>query len=155
MVDEPTLRDLEQLGRAAVEDHGDLRSCEPLALNPAFTQSLALGGADADLIADGLLLDFKSSPDRIVGRIELWQLLGYALADTEDHHQIRTAGISALRWRARAIWQVDALLEQISAGPTRPIAEWREMFATLVAASPKSRSGAATPKEVSSVVSRK
>ncbi|MGC9222143.1 MAG: hypothetical protein ACP5H2_12530, partial [Solirubrobacteraceae bacterium] len=51
-------QDVEALGRTAVEDHEDIRRAKRVELGPVFDQSGALGGADADVIYDGVLLDF-------------------------------------------------------------------------------------------------
>jgi hypothetical protein len=58
--------------------------------NPTFAQSRALGGADADLITeDGLLVELKStSTTKTCSTIDLWQLCGYAIADTDDRFGI-------------------------------------------------------------------
>lgn len=78
------------LSRCAVEDHLSIRDATDLHIGPTFAQSGPLGGADADLIYDGTLLDLKStSTARVLGRIELWQLLGYLFADTDDAYCIR------------------------------------------------------------------
>ena len=58
---EPTQADLEALARATIEDHAHLRDSEALYLGPTFAQSVPLGGADADVIADGLLIELKSA----------------------------------------------------------------------------------------------
>jgi len=81
----------------------------------------ALGGADADLIARRLLIDWKATTTPgIVGREQLWQLLGYVLADTDDEYEIREVGIAALRWRSIKIWPLDELLAELSIGhPTK------------------------------------
>lgn len=115
---EDDVEDVAMLGWAAAEDHRDLRG-RPLTCNPTFMQSRALGGADADLVTDdGLLLDFKSTSTRSVctGK-DLWQLCGYALADTHDEHAIRRVGLSVLRWRARVTWPLSDLLEQLAGEP--------------------------------------
>ena len=106
-----TVQDLEILGRAGLEDQEWLRSAKPLVLNPEFSLSEALGGADADFIARDCLVDWKSTAKRtIVKKRELWQLLGYALADTHDEYGIREVGIRALRWRSSVTWRLDDLV---------------------------------------------
>lgn len=113
-----TIRDLARLGRAAWEDHGDLRKARPLVLNPRFPLSPALGGADADLIARHRLIDWKATTTTgVVGRHELWQLVGYALADSADEYEIREVGIAALRWRSTVSWPLKDLLEELNPGP--------------------------------------
>jgi hypothetical protein len=139
LANEPTVADLSGLAAATIADHGELRESERLALGPNFVQSVPLGGADADLIADGLLLDFKSTTQAsIVGRPELWQLIGYLLADTEDEYAIRSVGIAALRWRRWIGWPVEQLLAVVS-GRERPLEEWREEFGEVVARAPGKR----------------
>jgi hypothetical protein len=133
MADAPTYRDLDQLARAVREDHAGLREAQQLVLGPTFAQSPMLGGADGDVVADGVLLDFKSTAGtRIVGRDELWQLVGYMLADTYDAHRIHSLSIAALRWRETAVWPPDIVLAALS-GADRSVAEWREEFATVLA----------------------
>ena len=110
-----TIQDLGQLGRAAWEEHRSWRNARPLVLNPKFGQSSALGGADADLIVGRRLIDLKATATTdIVGRFELWQLLGYALADTDDEYRIREVGIAALRWRSSISWPLEDLLNDLA-----------------------------------------
>lgn len=117
-VNQQTLQDLEELGRPAWEDCRRLRGAQPLILNPTFELSIPLGGADADLIAGRRLIDWKAtSQPGIVGRGELWQLAGYALADTPDRFEIREVGISALRWRSEISWELTDFLEALAPGP--------------------------------------
>lgn len=114
----PTIRDLEQLGRVAWEDHRGLRKARPLVLNPQFQLSRALGGADADLVARHRLIDWKATTTiGIVGRQPLWQLVGYVLADTTDQYEIREVGIAALRWRSTISWPLDELLADLAPDP--------------------------------------
>lgn len=53
----------------------------------------------------------------MVGRHELWQLAGYALADSTDKYEIREVGIAALRWRSTVSWPLTDLLEELAPGP--------------------------------------
>ncbi len=58
--------------------------------NPPFSLSWKLGGADADLILDGCLLDIKVTKAPAMRREVAYQLIGYLLADTNDAtHQAR------------------------------------------------------------------
>lgn len=126
-----TRADLVALLGPAIHDTRDLYRATDLHVNARFALSGALGGADADLIADGLLLDFKSTKDRSVIRsIDIYQLLGYTLADLQDWYGIHSVGIQALRWRTRWTIPVPELLRCLS-GTTRSIEEWRECFASI------------------------
>ena len=117
------VEDLSRLAAAAVEDHLDLRSATDLHLNPTFALSAALSGADADVIADGTLLDFKStSTPRVVTREVVWQIVGYALLDRHDAYGLRSVGVSALRWRRRWVRSLDEVVSDLG---------WREGFSQL------------------------
>lgn len=139
LVDARDRHDIASAAPAITADHADLLDADPV-LGPTFALSSALGGADADLVADGLLLDLKASvTPRIVGRPALWQLAGYALADTPDEHCIRRVGISALRWRRRWIVSLDYLLASLAGLPVN-VTELRNEFSTVVeAATPDAR----------------
>ena len=104
-----------------------------LVCNPSFTQTRALGGADADLITeDGLLIELKStSTARTCSTVDLWQLCGYALADTENEYGITSVGISALRWRMQATWPLAELLDGL-AGQHVDVNDLRRDFAAML-----------------------
>jgi len=129
---EAEVEDVAVLGWAAAVDHHPLRGRD-LRCNPIFKQSHALGGADADLITDdGLLIDLKStSTRRVCSRSDLWQLCGYALADTDDELAIKNVGLSALRWRTQATWPLCELL-QAFAGTSIDLRFLRREFAMLL-----------------------
>jgi len=134
LVCEPAeVEDVAMLGRAAAADHSDLRG-EQLVCNPVFEQSIALGGADADVIThDGVLLDFKStSTSSVIGRRDLWQLCGYALADTHNEFEITGVGLSALRWRSRVAWDIEQVLRELGGTGATKLAELRKRFAELL-----------------------
>ena len=141
LVDPRDVYDVATAAPAVAADHADLLDADP-APGATFSLSAALGGADADLIAGGLLLDLKASAtSRIVARPGLWQLAGYALADTSDEHRIREAGISALRWRRRWVVSLDYLLASL-AGRSVEVRDLRDEFADVVKASGRSPEGA-------------
>jgi hypothetical protein len=137
VVPQPCLTDLVAIAPAIAADHEDLRVAKALTLNPTFDLSVALGGADADLIADETLWDMKSSAsrDRIIKREEVWQLAGYSLADVSDTYAIKAVGILAIRRRTRVRWTLAQLLKTLSR-IERPIEEWRADFASVVGTDP-------------------
>jgi hypothetical protein len=133
IVSEPTMQDLDTLGRVTLEDHLSIREANELHIGPGFAQSLPLGGADADLIYDGTLVDLKStSQSRVIGRDEVWQLIGYLLADTDDSYSIARVGFAALRRRRSIFWLAEDLLRELAGGQTRPVKQLREEFADLL-----------------------
>lgn len=128
-----TVTDLSALGRVAVDDHIELRKARQLHIGPTFAQSHVLGGADADIICDGQLIDFKSSAQaKVIGRRDAWQLVGYLLADTPDLYHIRKAGFAALRRRRTALWGAQELLDELSGRPASGIADLRAEFHDLL-----------------------
>jgi hypothetical protein len=139
---EAEVEDVAILGWAAVQDHSSIRG-RKLICNPVFAQSAALGGADADLITDtGLLIDFKStSTTRTCSTIDLWQLCGYALADTNDDYKIRSVGLSALRWRTQHSWELAELLPMLAGEPLRLEHLRRDFAAVLAQLSSRPRGG--------------
>src|SRR2546421_22423 len=64
-----TIDDLRALGPAILADYEQLGARRPAYLKPTFVSSVLFGGADADAIVNGMLIDFKSTTSpRIAGR---------------------------------------------------------------------------------------
>jgi hypothetical protein len=85
--------DLAGLLGPALEDTADLYRSAPVYINPDFALSLAMRGADADLIAGGLLVDFKASKHRSVIRsVSIYQLVGYARRTSTTGTRSPTSG---------------------------------------------------------------
>jgi hypothetical protein len=136
-------QDLLALMPALVDDHSFVREASKVAVNPTFALSRRLGGADADLVTDGTLWDYKGTRQtRILRREEIWQLVAYLLADLDDRFAIRAVGVSALRWRSRVRWDATDLLGQLTDQPADDVdlARWRSRFEANLPQSPR-RSG--------------
>jgi hypothetical protein len=118
-------------------------------VQPTFALSRALGGADADLITDaGQLIELKStSTTRTCLGKDLWQLCGYALADVNDEHGIKSVGFSALRWRTQIAWPIVELLG-VLAGREIDLESMRRGFA---AAAERGRASAMRRRRVTRV----
>ncbi|WP_051774437.1 hypothetical protein [Streptomyces sp. NRRL S-237] len=108
---------VQQLYRASTGPLSALRArsradvCTP---GPTFPRSRI--SADADLIVDGLLLDFKSTRHTSTLRqAEAWQLLGYLLLDTDDRYRIDTLGLYLTRGGGLAAWPVEEYLDLLGA----------------------------------------
>lgn len=108
-------------------------------LGPTFTGS-ALVHADADLIAAGLLLEVKTSqgdkrPDgtrrAALSKLDLFQLIGYALLDFDDDYQITELGTFAARFAYLTTWPLNDLLTAM-AGHKVDIAGTRGAFRQLL-----------------------
>lgn len=121
----PLLPLLEQWNEAANEGYG-------YTPNPTFMGSIAVGGADADLVIGDLLIDIKTR-EQIANpwiRDTLFQLLGYALLDIDDAHGIRRVGILLPRQPYVAIWALDDILGRDA---DEALPELRDEFAVLLA----------------------
>lgn len=106
---------------------GEVRQVE---LGPTFDGSRDVGGADADMILDGLLVDMKTTTSPKVKGEMIHQLLGYVLLDYSDHYGIQQVGIYLSRQRKLITWTLDALLSE--AGASDGLAGLRESFADTV-----------------------
>ncbi|WP_331735578.1 hypothetical protein [Streptomyces sp. NBC_00057] len=89
--------------------------------------------ADADLVVDGLLIDFKSDKDsRRFPKASAWQLLGYLLLDTADRYRIDTVGLYLSRSAVLATWPVEEYLDLLGTC-RRDLPTLRSVFAELLA----------------------
>lgn len=91
---------------------------------PVFAGSSDIGGADADYILDGLLLDCKATKDpRRLGREEIYQLAGYLLLDYDDQFNIDRVGLYLSRQGGLIIWSTEEFLRRL--GTTTPLVQLR------------------------------
>ncbi|MGH3926069.1 MAG: hypothetical protein ACRDTT_24950, partial [Pseudonocardiaceae bacterium] len=91
---------------------------------PVFTGSSDIGGADADYILHGLLLDCKATKDpRRLGREEIYQLAGYLLLDYDDHFNIDRLGLYLSRQGGLITWSAEEFLRRL--GTTTPLPQLR------------------------------
>lgn len=124
----------------AIKDIADqLRlSQEPLALfqgltssayvcGPVFAGSSDIGGADADLVLGGVLLDCKASTrPQHLGRDEVHQLAGYLLLDYDNAYRIDHVGLYLSRQGGLITWEVDDFLRRL--GASAPLSRLRTDF---------------------------
>lgn len=127
-----------------------------LHLGPTFAASTLLA-ADADLVCDGLLLEVKtrlgSLRSRTAGRysslslLELYQVLGYALFDTDDAFGIDRVGWYAARYGHLAVWDLQEFADRLAGRDVDLAAERAAVHELLSAdrAAAPSPSGAVPP----------
>ncbi|WNO62399.1 hypothetical protein RPQ02_40255 [Streptomyces sp. AM2-3-1] len=79
---------------------------------PVFDGSLDVGGADADFILDGQLIDCKATirPERM-SRAEVYQLAGYLLLDYNNTYAVTDVGLYLSRQGALIDWSVQEFLD--------------------------------------------
>ena len=104
----------------------------PHTLNPNFDGSLAVGGADADLIVDGALIDIKTSIKPEITAYSIRELLGYTLLDYSDHYQIDSVGLYMSRQGILFKWDLAEAITDLCPGQPPSIAELRARFQEVV-----------------------
>ena len=104
----------------------------PHILNPTFEGSAYVGGADADLIVDGMLIDVKTSKGYTIELGWLRQLLGYLLLDYSDQYGISGIGLYLARQGVLVSWSLEEVIGSLCADNTTSIAELREQFQECV-----------------------
>ncbi|MGN5380469.1 hypothetical protein ACQ4WX_35095 [Streptomyces lasalocidi] len=98
---------LAELARSVFHPLADLPISKKFA-GPHFPGSHDVGGADADLIVDRVLIDIKATiqPGKI-GRAELYQLVGYALLDYDDVYELESIALYLARTGTLVRWDLD------------------------------------------------
>jgi hypothetical protein len=105
-----------------------LLRAQRVALNPTFASSLDVGGADADLIADGCLVDIKATIRPRVTPAWVYQLLVYALLDYDDEHGIEEVGLYLARQRLLLRWPLADLIREAGGARGVTVATLRARF---------------------------
>ncbi len=125
---------------AAENFYKPLRNLEPVVIGPVFEGSRLVGGADADLICGGMLIELKTNRgDKngnerrlYLGRTDgLDQLIGYVLLDFHDEHRMNAVAVYAARWGRLARWPLTDFMNTL-AGRTVNLADERSTFSTLL-----------------------
>jgi len=132
--------------------HDLIRGARKIVLNPKIEGSGEVGGADADLILDGCLLEIKAliNPIRDSARFRetLHQLLGYVLLDYGDHYKIRDVGIYLARQRVLLRWPLKALMMTMAGLPIAALADLRMDFREVAERLPFERKGGAATTSI-------
>jgi hypothetical protein len=123
------------------------RHQDRIVCGPVFTGSTDIGGADADFIIGGLLLDCKATvaPSRL-GNSEINQLAGYLLLDYDDQYGINRVGLYLSRQGKGITWTVDEFLHLL--GATQPLPALREQLRNFLRAHPREASHNARRSEL-------
>ncbi len=123
----PTMRaDLAALAGTLTATQDVLLESEIVA-NPTFAASAFVGGADADLIAGHRLIDVKTVTASQIERLDLWQILGYVLLDTNQQYRVDEVGLYFSRHGVQVVWTVEGLL-LLMAGQRVSVDEARHDF---------------------------
>ncbi|PPF18312.1 hypothetical protein [Rathayibacter sp. AY1A7] len=140
---EPAVRELTKL-RSWGEKRLLPKLHRPLQLGPTFDLSTPGDeqriAAEADLIADGLLLDIKTTLGQkasdgmyydALKADQLYQLIGYALMDHSNAYAIRDVGIYSARYGTLTTWPLQQLLDS-TAGRLLVVQDVREELWALM-----------------------
>ena len=103
--------DVAEMGVRFQARHASWRGAQAI-LNPKFSGSGDVGGADGDLILDGCLWEIKSAGRKKAASDWVHQLLGYVLLDYEDEFGIEQAGFLLPRHDASIRWPLEELIER-------------------------------------------
>ena len=83
-------------------------------LNPTFQGSDDVDGADADIIVNNCLMEFKTTVKASVEKVPgLYQLIGYALLDYDDKFGIEELGFYMARQGQIIEWPIVNLFERL------------------------------------------
>lgn len=100
----------------------------PHVLNPTFAGSGDVGGADADLIVNGCLIDIKTSISPKIEPKYLHQLAGYLLLDYDDKFHIESVAIYMARQGLLLTWSVPEFLRQLTQDENATLVSLRQEF---------------------------
>lgn len=123
--------DLRELSYRFYDNYSQIISL-PFVLNPSFDGSEDIGGADADLIVDGTLIDIKTTIKQEIKPEFIWQILGYTLLDYSDRFRINGVGLYMSRKGIFFRWDLDEALQGLRRGERQPIDELRRRFRELL-----------------------
>lgn len=122
-----------------------LKEREPVHLGPTFAGSRAVGGADADMCASGLLIEVKSSAgDKrsdgtrrcSLDKSLIYQLLGYVLLDWDDALCMDSIALYAVRFDYLVVWPIEELFVDLRINrPRASLAELRSDFQRAISSS--------------------
>jgi len=110
------VQDMCSLSHRFYDAFADLFDKPNIVLNPTFAGSRDVGGADADLIVDGCLIDIKTTISPKLDKLWVYQLLGYTLLDYSDLERIRSVGILYTRQGILIQWSLEELFSIIYGG---------------------------------------
>ncbi|MFG2577531.1 hypothetical protein [Streptomyces sp. NPDC048481] len=100
---------------------------EQRVCGPVFAGSADLGGADADFIVGGLLIDCKATArPHTINRSAVQQLAGYLLLDYDDAYGVDRVGLYLSRQGALITWNVPEFLGAL--GARVPLSQLRALL---------------------------
>lgn len=136
--DESVVEDVCALSHAFCDTHDDLFGRRTI-LNPVFSGSPDVGGADADLICGQTLVEIKTSINKEARAEWVRQVFGYVLLDYDDEYRIDEVGFYMARQARLVKWPLQEFLEIVTGQHEPHVATLREEFRTAICAGAKDR----------------
>ncbi len=130
--DQRWVDDVSAVAARCIEPVGQIGDRGTVAVGPAFAGSALVGGADADLIVGGLLLDVKAAAKATLRKRDIHQLIMYSLLDLHEEYEIESVAILTARWGVVVEWDLTELLADMAGEPTE-IATLRAELSDLLA----------------------
>jgi hypothetical protein len=124
------LDDLSQIFNLFYTRNHELSS-RPYILNPTFAGSLDIGGADADLVVDGCLIDIKASLSSQIKAEYLYQLAGYLLLDYDNQLHMNAVAIYMARQGMLFTWSIPEFLHQLTGNESAELGSLRRVLRKL------------------------
>ncbi len=124
---DPWVCDLSELSWAFWDGYGASLTAKQALLNPILAGSRHVGGADADLVVGGCLLEIKSRTKPGIFANDLRQVVGYLLLDYEDSLRVSSVGLYMARQATLISWPVEELLAS-AADKVPPLPSLRASF---------------------------
>ena len=100
-------------------------AAKPFVLNPVFEGSTDVGGADADLIVDGTLVDIKSTTKPNLDKATVYQLLGYLFLDYTNEYQVDELGVYYSRTAELVRLPIATVFQVAASDSGKSIADYR------------------------------
>ena len=114
----------------------DLAAFGNVVLNPTFSGSSDVGGADADLILDGCLIEIKTTIRASIEKMHVYQLLGYVLLEYYDDYKLENAGFYMARQCQLVTWPIKEILERLMPDKPPALTELRREFREVAGIAP-------------------
>ncbi len=115
-VDPTWAEDVIHTTAAALEALTPLAGNTPVVRAPTFAGSVAVGGADADLILGRTLLEVKTVRSASLAKRDLQQVVTYSLLDWDDQFGLDEVAMLAARHGVLVRWPLEELVAAASRG---------------------------------------
>jgi len=127
------ITDMSGLSEAFIAKHEKLTGLPNVVVSPTFAGSALVGGTDADLAIDGLLVEIRTTFSPGDDNTQFFQrLLSHVLLHFNDEFRLKAVGIYFSRQSTLIQWPISTFLGSMAGAPVQlPVA--RERFKEALA----------------------